>query len=92
MTILGWIVVIHICMSAAAFCYLYKKLKSINAAIAAINEDLVVMDADLEEVFDYLFREGEEIEGNPSSTDALTFESEFVHGPETEGDNASNES
>jgi hypothetical protein len=37
-----------------------------DAAIAAINEDLVEMDADIEEVFDYLFPEGVK-EGNHAS-------------------------
>jgi hypothetical protein len=55
-----------------------QKLISVEAAIAAINEDLVEMDADLDEICEHVFP-ANEVEGNPPAVTVFDFESEFEY-------------
>jgi hypothetical protein len=58
-TFIAIVVTISCVAAALALSAQSRQYDRLQAAIAAINEDLVAMDADLEEVFDFCFPEGE---------------------------------
>ena len=72
MTLLRLIILLHVVSSICFYLCIRGKLKGVNARIAAINEDIVEIDAEVSYIFDAFHRlfPGEFKEGNYASDES----------------------